>query len=350
MLLCSTHGHEAALGVTRMSKAAAAAVNKSGRPVIGLDIGHSAVKIAAGGDTELFPSAVVPASQLSVAEAAKSAKADTVLVNDREYWVGETALIHANGQALEGLRDDWIETDEHGALLSSGYQRALRMLSGGGDPLLVLGLPSRLHHAQHQRLVEVAAMALRIDKKSVKVVPQPLGAYMSTVLDPSGEPMDSRDPTAEKWGIIDVGYYTADFGLIMGGVWSSAGAKSFEGANRIAGNLQERIKAKHNQELSLRACDEILRTKATKFFGTRIDLSDMVDECCSDYARALQEQAMKVFGPTLASLDGIMIAGGGADLVYPLLSKVWAHATTAKQPRYTVAEGFRRYGLMLVAE
>jgi plasmid segregation protein ParM len=327
-----------------MSKAAA----KAARPVIGLDIGHSAVKIAAGGDMELFPSAVVPASQLSVAESAQRAKVDTVLVNDRNYWVGDTALTHSNGQALEGLRDDWIETDEHSALLSSGYQRGLRMLGNGGDPLLVLGLPSRLHQEYHHRLTEVAAMNLRIEKKQVKVVPQALGAYMASVLDDQGEP--SRDVLSEKWGIIDVGYYTADFGLIMGGVWSSAGAKSFAGANRIAGELADSIKAKHNQELPLRTCDEILRTKSTKFFGSRVDLTEMVEQHCKDYARAVQEEALKVFGSSLAGLDGIMIAGGGADLVFPVLSKVWPHAATAKQPRHAVAEGMRRYGLMLTAE
>lgn len=313
--------------------------------VIGLDIGHSAVKLAAGGQHIIFPTAATPAVDLALADAAAAAKGDTVRINGRDFFVGQTALIHTNGNLLDGLRDDWIETDEHLALLASGYQRGLGV-TGDGDSMLVLGLPSRLHGRQHKRLAELAALHLKIDKERVRVVPQPLGAYMAAVLDESGEPVSGRDVASERWGIIDVGYYTADFGLIDNGIWSAAGARSAGGANVIATDLRDRIYAEHGLNLSLRDCDDILRTKVTRAYGKPLQLADLVESCCIAYSRGIAETAIQVFGDRLATLDGILIAGGAADLIYPHLRKDWPHAVTAAVPRFTVAEGMRRWGLL----
>lgn len=311
--------------------------------VIGLDIGHSAVKVAAGAERIIFPTAATPALDLSVNAA--EAKADTAVVNGKSYFVGQTALVHTNGTLLEGLRDDWIDTEEHLALLVSGYQRAVAAI-GDNDALVVLGLPSRLHGSQKDRLAELAVMHLGISKSNVLVVPQPLGAYMAAVLDEQGEPIDGRDITGERWGIVDVGYYTADFGLIDGGVWSAAGARSSGGANLIATDLRDRIAAEHGVPLSLREADKVLQTRAAKLYGKVVNVEGMVEEACSNYARGIVDQAIRVFGERLPTLDGILIAGGAAEAIHPHVTKAWPHARTAPSPRFTVAEGMRRYGLL----
>lgn len=313
--------------------------------VIGLDIGHSAVKIAAGEKRIMFPTAATPAVQLGLEEAQASAKADLARVKGKDFFVGDTALIHTNGALLDGLRDDWIETDEHAALLVSGYQRGLAA-TGDADSMLVLGLPSRLHNRQATRLGDLAAMLLQMDRSKVVVVPQPLGAYMSAVLDAKGEPLPGREVVGERWGVIDVGYYTADFGLIESGVWSAAGAESASGANAMAAEMRHRIAADHGVTMPLRDADATLRTRAAKLFGKVVDLGKHVDEVSENYARTLIEGAISVFGPRLASLDGIIVAGGAAGLVHPHIKATWAHAIAADEPRYTVAEGMRRYGLM----
>lgn len=313
--------------------------------VIGLDIGHSAVKVAAGGESIVFPTAAAAAMDLAVGEAAAAAKEDTAVVNGKPYFVGKTALIHTNGQLVDGLRDDWIESDEHTALLVSGFQRGIKAL-GDPEPLVVLGLPSRLHGRQHARLVELAVMHLGLPKQNIRVLPQPLGAYMAAVLDETGEPVEGRRPELERWGIIDIGYYTADFGLIEAGVWSAAGAKSVGGANMIATDLRDRIYAEHGVNIPLREADDILRTKSAKVFGKAVDLGELVEECSRSYARTIIDNASQVFGERLPMFDGMLIAGGAASLLYPHFVKAWPHAVTAATPRFTVAEGMRRYGLL----
>lgn len=318
--------------------------------VIGLDIGHSTVKVSAGGEHTIFPTAATRAVALHVDEASDRARADLARVNGQDYFVGRTALIHTNGNLLDGLRDDWIETDEHQALMVSGFNRATKAL-GTTDVMLVMGLPSRLHGAQKNRLTELAVMHLGLAKDQVIVIPQPLGAYMAAVLDENGE-VAAKEVTRiqdSRWGVIDIGYYTADFGLVDSGVWSAAGARSQGGANVIATDLRDRIYATKGISLSLREADEALRTKSAKHMGEVVDLEALVDECADQYARGIIEFAGRVFGERLPTLDGILIAGGAADLIHPYVAKVWKHATTAPSPRFTVAEGMRRYGKLRIA-
>ena len=64
--------------------------------VIGLDIGHSAVKIACYSQDEkerhlLFPSIAVPAFSISDDGEARRAARETVMVGSRAYFFGETA-------------------------------------------------------------------------------------------------------------------------------------------------------------------------------------------------------------------------------------------------------------------
>lgn len=314
---------------------------------IGLDIGHSAVKVSAGGKQLMFPSAATPAVGLSVEESARSAAAETVRVKGNDYFVGNTALVHTAGRLLEGLSDDWIESAEHIALMVAGYRLGKAQLDTSEEPLVVLGLPSRLHKAQHQRLRELAVMHLGLPEEQVRVIPQPVGAYMSMALGAQGEPVGNRDISAEKWGVIDIGFYTSDFGLLYGGVWSDAGARSIPGANSVAATLRDRVNAKNGTDISLRTADEVLRSKSLKLFGKAIDVAQDVDQTCKAFARQLVEGAITTFGNELPTLDGILVAGGGADLVFPLLKNAFEHAECIDTPRFSVAEGLRRYGLLL---
>lgn len=314
--------------------------------VISLDIGHSAVKVAADEHQFLFPTAAAVATDLTVSEAQAAAKIDTVVLGDKTYFVGETAVTHTGDGVLDGLSDDWIHTQEHLALMKSGYERALQA-TGDSSADVVLGLPSRLFGAQAKELAALASQWLQVPPNKIKVLPQALGAFMAMMLDADGVPLEGASPQSETWGVIDIGFYTADYGMIVNGVWSEAGAKSSEGASSIVGAIQTNIQQKHGVPLTLRQCDEVLRTKALKLFGKVENYADVVDQACANYARNVIEAAAKVFGSRLPTMDGILVAGGAAALVYPHIVKQWPHARISASPRYTVAEGMRRYVVMV---
>lgn len=77
---------------------------------IGLDVGHSAVKLAysrgALPETALIPTAVVPAFTIYDDGAAKRAARETVLVGGRSYFVGETAIAQGGMRTTPGLFED----------------------------------------------------------------------------------------------------------------------------------------------------------------------------------------------------------------------------------------------------
>lgn len=317
--------------------------------VIGLDIGHSTVKVAVGGKHIIFPTAAAPAVDLHLDEDREHAVGDVARVNGRDFFVGRTALIHTNGNLLDGLRDEWIESDEHQALMTAAYKRAVKEL-GGTDVMLVLGLPSRLHGRQKERLVELAVMQLGLPREQVRVIPQPLGAFMSAILTNDGT-VNAKEAhrVNGRWGVIDIGYYTADYGLVDSGVWSAAGARSNGGANQIAADLRSRVESEKGINISLREADAALEARSVKQMGEVIDLEKLVESCAEQYARGVIDYANQVFGERLNTLDGILIAGGAAEMVFPHIRNTWKHASTADSARFTIAEGMRRYGLFRLA-
>lgn len=312
--------------------------------VIALDLGRSAVKIAAGNTKILFPTAVclaVDPDRLAVGDAAAMAERDTVEVDGIRYFIGETAVRQSRDMTSEGLRDDWIESAEHKALLKGAYQAAKRQ-SGLDDGLLVLGLPSRLFSEQHKRLAEIAALTLHRDPSAIRVVPQAYGAYMALMLDKDAAAAPGRAPDKEAWGVIDVGYYTTDFALMDGGSWTAFAANSVGGTHRAAQTLTE---AANNVHMKLPEAERALISRSIKNNGKVVDLGKEVKIASDRLAGEIIAAAAQAFGDHLPRLDGILVAGGGAELVAAQIKAKWPHTETLPESRFSVAEGMRRFGV-----
>ncbi len=99
------------------------------RPVIGLDIGRSSVKAVTrtrngtGPQKLAFPAVVANAFDISTESEQTRAAIETVTINDRSYFYGDTAAIQTRADIDSGLRDDWIFTDEHKALFLGAIKR-----------------------------------------------------------------------------------------------------------------------------------------------------------------------------------------------------------------------------------
>ena len=310
---------------------------------IGLDIGHSAVKVACG-DNFLFPTAAYPAVELAVDSASESAKDDTVRVGATDYFVGETAVIHSDGRLLNGLSDNWIESDEHHALLIAGYRKAIKRVSDD-DVSLALGLPSRLHGTQKENLRRLASTHLILRPQQIAILPQPLAAFYSKLFEEDGMPNESVADD-EKWYVIDVGYYTTDFGMIKRGIWSAQGQDSMAGTHVAASKLRQLITSNIGMNITTRDAEVILRTKRMSDQGEMIDMAPLVNEAVSAVAKSIIDGASQVFGDgSIRGAQGIFVAGGGCELMFDAIKSAWKHAVCAENPRYAVAEGLRRYGL-----
>lgn len=321
------------------------------RTCIGIDVGRSAVKIvAAFGNFErtevTFPSAFSPAVRITDDREAERAMTDTVEVDGRSYFVGETALLQGRDDMIAGLTDDWAFADQHAALLLAGMKKLeAQGVPGVQAALIVVGLPARLY--AHQKSAYATEVSKHVARGEVKVVPQPLGPYYTMMLDKKGQQMPNFDADDDSWGIIEVGQYTTDYALVERGRTIEHAFGSCDGMHIAAVNLQKEILRVHNIPVSVSDATEMLAKPVLKNFGVKIDVSAEVATAVEPVAQTIADKANQLFGEKARKMDGIRIAGGGAPLVSAALARKWSNTSLAENSRFSVSEGFCRFAMGL---
>lgn len=318
------------------------------RTVIGLDVGRSAVKAVAFADGKkyslTFASTVSLAIPITLEQAAIAAELETVAINGKEYFTGETARLQGGASMSAGLSDDWVKGDQYKALVQSTMKR-LNVLGVPGleDPYVLVGTPAALF--AHQR-TELEKITQDIVKGEVKALSQPLGAYLSFFLDADGIPLKDhmRSPNGrpKSWAVVDVGHFTTDFLLMKENTYIESKADSCEGINVAAEHLMKTLTGK-GYKVSLLDCEQALRSRTVFHFGEK-DITPEVNEALEHVAARITAKADALLGGEAASLDGILLAGGGASIMRDRLRKEWENIQVVESPRMAVAEGYCRYG------
>lgn len=312
---------------------------------IGFDIGHSSVKavaVSSNGNVvrQLIPSLVCAAFPISDEAESRRAALETVKIGEREFFIGETAKTQGGSSSTMGLSEDWIETPEYAALLVGTLNKlaAEGVAIEGAD--IVMGLPTHLLTRQKDRLKEIVSRYTQFN--SLKVIPQPMGPYQGFILDAGGLPLANHNPVMESWGVVEVGYYTTDFMLIQNGRWVEKASGVCSGVRVTASHLV-RLMSEKNITVDLTEAEEALKTKSIRNFG-RLDVTEEVERSVAFIVDEVVDAANRLMEPYARKLDGVIVAGGGAPLVFPSLKAKWPHAVLAENPRFAVAEGMRRLG------
>lgn len=321
------------------------------RTCIGFDIGRSAVKIVAvhgkGERTEItYPSAFSAAVRITDDREAARAAAETVSIDGKEYFVGETAVLQGRDDLIGGLSDDWTFSVQHSALFLSGMKK----LHAAGIPnvdaaVVVAGLPARLY--AHQKAQYGASLSKLATRAEVKVVPQSLGPYYTMMLSRDGSQDPKFNSDDDSWGIIEVGQYTTDFALVEGGRTVENAFGSCEGMRVAAEALIKIVLERHNLNITLSDATDALAVPKMKNFGKIIDLEEEVALAVAPLSQTIHQKAQQLFGDRIRKMDGIRLAGGGAPLVSTALAKAWPTTSVADNSRFAVAEGFCRFALGL---
>lgn len=318
------------------------------RTVIGLDIGRSAVKAVAYAEGKKYPlsfaSAVSLAIPITLEQAAIAAELETVTVNGTDYFTGETARLQGGATMSAGLSDDWIRGDEYKALVMSTMKRLnVLCVPGLTDPYVVVGTPAALFAHQREELEQVTQSII---KGEVKATSQPLGAYLSFLLDANGLPLkdNMRSPNgrAKSWAVIDVGHFTTDFLLMRENTYIEGKAASCEGMNVAAEHLMTTLTSK-GYKVSLLECEQALQTRTIFHYGEK-NINDEVEAALNHVAKRITAKAVALLAGEAASLDGILLAGGGALIMKDRLHADWQNVKMIEKPRMAVAEGYCRYG------
>lgn len=319
------------------------------KTIIGLDVGRSAVKVVAYASglyyRLTFPSLVSPAFPINDETTARRAELETVEVLGKRYFTGDTARLQGGVSMSVGLSHDWTNGPEYLALVASTMKRlAAQGVPGLDSPYIVLGTPASLFGRQKELL---AQRTQEVVAAEMKVLPQPMGAYCNFFMDARGVPIKDRqkrpDGKNRSWAVVEVGHYTTDFLLMREGNYIERAAVSCEGVHFAAENLVRILAAKDIQATPLTA-EEALRTGVIIDFGER-RIEAQVAEAVDHVVQKIMTMADSVLSNDVRSLDGVLLAGGGAPILAAALQKKWPHTVLLDSPRMAVADGFCRYGV-----
>lgn len=324
--------------------------------VVGLDVGRSATKVVAAHNGVftrfIFPSIVAPAIDIAIKEVAERAELETVTVAGKSYFTGETASVQGRVNMSLGLSDDWTDTTPYLVLVASAMKRlAQRGVPGLEAPYVVTGTPSKLFRSHREALARRTLEV--VSAETVKVLPQPMGAFSSFAMDHRGMTIKERHRDAGgaplSWAVIEVGHFTTDFLLMRKGVYVEAGSISCEGIHVAVDDLVRRLAAKGFKINHIEA-EEILRTKAIKHFGKIHDVSAEVDLAIDTIASTIQISANTLLAEEARRLDGVLLAGGGGAFILEAMKKQWPNTRLVDDPRMSVADGYCRFGVGAVAK
>lgn len=316
--------------------------------IIGIDVGHSSVKLAADVQgkvvTTMIPTFVCPAVSLS--DEAEQARAilETIELNGIQYFFGETARLQGQMRNPTGSFDDWISTPQHTVLLLASFDWAAKQGLEAQNSVVLLGLPSNLfmrQKAQLKQLVQELTGA-----KQVIVMPQPVGLYQAMMLDAHGFSETSRDRASQTWGMIDAGYYSTDFIVVEKGRMVEDSMQSCPGMRRASEYLLRTL-SDLGFTADIREAENTLRTRTIRDYGKDIDVGAKVDAALALCAAEVVDTYQRQFSRFARTMDGLVIAGGGANALYPFVQQAYRNAFVAPNPRLAVAEGLRRYGCAL---
>ena len=317
--------------------------------ILGMDIGHSAVKIAmtnaAGTPVRaIFPSVVCPAVEISDDAERSRASQEAVHVDGRSYFIGETATLQGRRSAVTGLNEHWISSPEYAALLLGAWRSAARLVGAPlADPMLVMGLPTHLFTRQRDALKQIVARHLPVKAINLRVMPQSIAPYQLAMFTPAGTPLPDRQMGQESWGVVEVGYFTSDFCLVQDGRWIEKASGTCPGV-RVAAEYLVRQIARRDLTVSLLEAEEALARGEIRHFGKRLDVRPERELAVRMVIDEVVDTATRLLGSYVRSLDGVIVAGGGGELVFAELQKRWPVCQLAENPRFAVAEGMRRFG------
>lgn len=330
---------------------------------LGFDLGHSSVKLSIKstttstpiiGSAEIFPTVVRDWIQIANEETARKAEVDTVQVNGKKYFVGVTAQRQSQAETFSGQSRNWIETEQHDALLVSAWNRANSVLERNDivDPeriTLVLGLPASYYADQRETLrTRANALLQRLVKPhqelQIYIESQSRAPLLCVIFDSNGAET-GHGGDDQTWGVVEIGQFTTDFTLHDRGQEVDSAASSARGAHMVYDRIAAAFKQK-GYEANFELISNAIKTRKVKDFGKDVDVGDIVAPAISEFSTYIQDEVASRFGSKARSMDGIIVAGGGAYMVGAEIKAKYPNAVIPTNPRFAVAEGYSRFGLL----
>ena len=315
----------------------------------GIDLGYSAVKTVSGDRRFQFPSVVGTPDKARFALCLQNGNIVLSVPGDGDCLVGDGAVEQSR---FIGRREDrnWIASDEYHRLLLAAFTELTKATSV--ELTIVTGLPIAFYSdkdALKDRILGEHLVtrkgrgAQRFKVTDARVIPQPFGALLSMALDDKGRVRDS-DLATGSVGIVDVGGKTTNLLSAhrlaeVGRETTSVNVGAWDMVRAIRQYLAENCP---NLELRDHQIIDAIVARKTKYYGDLVDIGSAVDAALEPMADQVIAQATQLWNGG-ASLDAILVAGGGALLLGSAIKAHFRHARVVEDPVFANAIGYWKF-------
>lgn len=314
--------------------------------ILGIDIGYNAVKAVHEKYQTTFPSVV---GTPDTARFSLNAGSDVIIEYEgTQYLVGESAIVQSR---MVQRREDrhWFESTEYKIL----YMAALSALNLSGNVKVVTGLPVAFLADKDalqstltgEWLFKRNGKEYSVDAQEVKVIPQPFGTLLDLALDDDGDVVNSEIATGTI-GIVDCGGKTTNLLAVsrMAEISRETASVNIGGWDVIRA-LREYINSQYpDRDFRDHELAEIIRLGSFNYFGKKVDVKSKIEELAAPLAQQVISQASQLWNGG-ASLDKIVITGGGSFLLGQYIESHFQHAETTKCPVFGNALGYHKLGV-----
>lgn len=323
----------------------------------GIDIGYNATKAVTDKRRATFPSAVGTPDRARFALNSGNTPA-IVLTAPQHVLIGDEAVLQSR---FLNRREDrrWIDSPEWLTL----FLAALTELTPGTlvDVEVVTGLPVAFYSDREQvqqrllgehRVQREGRRGQLLRVANVRVIPQPFGSLLAEVLDERGQ-IQRADLAQAAVGLIDIGGKTCN--LLSVSRLSEIGRETAS-VNVGGWNLVRAVRQWLAQQYP--GLDDLrdhqlaaaIQARTLRYYGEPVqDFPALVNDLSADLARQILSEASHLWNGG-ATLDTILITGGGALLLGEHIRQHWSHAQVVSDPVYGNAVGYWKLARRLWAQ
>jgi len=311
-----------------------------------LDVGYDSVKAIGGEDRRVtFPSVVGTPETARISLNGSDART-IILLQPSHVSVGSEAV--SQSRFLTRLEDrDWITTDVWYSLAMAALSEITAATLVELD--LVAGLPVSFFNEQHTLVRDRLLGEHRVQRKdrraqvfrvkNIRVITQPMGTFLASVMDKSGRIIDeslAKGPV----GVVDVGGKTTNLSMIEGLTENSQSFSINAGGWDVMRYVRDWL-SNECPKLDLRDTEvaQAIKDQQVGYFDEIISLASPIHVAATALADQITGAATQLWNGG-AGLRAILVTGGGAHLVGKHLCRKWRHARVVDDPVFANVSGY----------
>lgn len=329
---------------------------------LAIDGGHSMFKVRAAFSATPekriafnIPTVVIPAFQITNEQTRLRAEAETIETMGRKYFIGETAIRQGRAEVFTGQNDDWITTVQHDALMLGAWRRVMQSVGSRAIRIhLVIGLPAKFYGSQREklksRILDLLTPRLLPGQTLKLLIQSQADAPLQWLsINSNGSLNKERNLDLESWGAVEIGHYTTDFSLSEKGSIIEYASISCPGTSMVYDAVTAALAAE-KIPTTISTIDQVVREQKIIWHGNTKDMTKLVENAAAGFESTVLDEVDRLFGHQGGMLNGIVIGGGGANLLSHQIKSRFPNAIIGDDPRSMVAEGFCRLGLMSLSK